>query len=224
MRNQFKVLTEKYEQVVGKHSGTENEVDAEQLKLGIKTELEHTDDEKVAKQIALDHLAEDPHYYSKLTKAGLEEANFAQDVGEILGRGFRGMAQRAKDVQDAGGKLTAKIMGTHYPRKANYPTSHPRDFERAAQAYQKDLLSKNIDVEKISNDVTAAVLNKAKGIVGGGGVDLDNLDKNTADILTNIVDNELKMIKKAGMDSDNLRRVQREVIQKLGLDLYRYKE
>ncbi len=47
------------------------EVDAEQLKIGIKVELEHTDDEKVAEKIARDHLAEDPHYYTKLKKAGL---------------------------------------------------------------------------------------------------------------------------------------------------------
>jgi len=47
------------------------EVDAEQLKIGIEVELEHTDDEKVAEKIARDHLAEDPHYYTKLKKAGL---------------------------------------------------------------------------------------------------------------------------------------------------------
>jgi predicted nucleotidyltransferase len=44
-----------------------------QLKLGIKTEMEHTDIKKQAKEIALDHLAEDPKYYTKLKKAKLEE-------------------------------------------------------------------------------------------------------------------------------------------------------
>jgi len=47
------------------------EVDTEQLKIGIEVELEHTDDEKVAEKIARDHLQEDPHYYTKLKKAGL---------------------------------------------------------------------------------------------------------------------------------------------------------
>jgi hypothetical protein len=50
---------------------TTKEIDAEQLKIGIEVELEHTDDEKVAEKIARDHLAEDPHYYTKLKKAGL---------------------------------------------------------------------------------------------------------------------------------------------------------
>ena len=38
----------------------------QQLKKGIKVEMEHTDDELVAMEIAKDHLAEDPVYYDKL--------------------------------------------------------------------------------------------------------------------------------------------------------------
>jgi hypothetical protein len=49
----------------------DEEVDAEQLQIGIEVEKEHTDDEKLAEKIARDHLAEDPHYYTKLNKAGL---------------------------------------------------------------------------------------------------------------------------------------------------------
>lgn len=48
-------------------------VDSEQLKIGIGVEMEHTDDPKVAEEIALDHLAEDPHYYAKLSKCGLAD-------------------------------------------------------------------------------------------------------------------------------------------------------
>lgn len=46
-------------------------VDPEQLRIGIEVEKEHTDDEAIAEKIARDHLAEDPHYYTKLKKAGL---------------------------------------------------------------------------------------------------------------------------------------------------------
>ena len=42
------------------------DVDAEQLAMGVKHEMEHTDDEAIAQEIALDHLAEDPKYYTKL--------------------------------------------------------------------------------------------------------------------------------------------------------------
>lgn len=61
-RKDINLIAEAYEK---------NKVDAEQLKIGIEVEKEHTDDEKVAEKIARDHLAEDPHYYTKLKKAGL---------------------------------------------------------------------------------------------------------------------------------------------------------
>jgi len=33
---------------------------------GIKVEMEHTDDKEIAKEIAMDHIKEDPIYYVKL--------------------------------------------------------------------------------------------------------------------------------------------------------------
>lgn len=39
-----------------------------QLNKGIKVEMEHTDSKKIAKEIAMDHLWEDPKYYDKLSK------------------------------------------------------------------------------------------------------------------------------------------------------------
>lgn len=44
-----------------------------QIKKGIEVEKEHTDDPKIALKIAMDHIEEDPRYYDKLMKAGLEE-------------------------------------------------------------------------------------------------------------------------------------------------------
>lgn len=44
-----------------------------ELKKGIKVEKEHTSDVKKATRIALDHLFEDPKYYSKLAKLNLED-------------------------------------------------------------------------------------------------------------------------------------------------------
>ena len=40
-----------------------NEFDQEQLKKGIKVEMEHTNDVNVAMEIAMDHLTENPSYY-----------------------------------------------------------------------------------------------------------------------------------------------------------------
>lgn len=45
---------------------TERDVSPHELHLGQKHEMEHTDDPVLARQIALDHLAEDPRYYSHI--------------------------------------------------------------------------------------------------------------------------------------------------------------
>lgn len=47
---------------------TEKDADPSELKMGIEVELEHTNDEKLSKKIALDHLAEIPDYYTRLKK------------------------------------------------------------------------------------------------------------------------------------------------------------
>lgn len=39
-----------------------------QLNIGMKIEKEHTTHDNVAKEIAMDHLGEDPYYYTKLKK------------------------------------------------------------------------------------------------------------------------------------------------------------
>jgi len=43
-------------------------VDIRQLEMGIKVEMEHTTDKKIAEKIALDHLREIPDYYTRLLK------------------------------------------------------------------------------------------------------------------------------------------------------------
>jgi len=52
-----------------------SDVDRDELKLGIKVEMEHTTDPKIALEIALDHLAEDPKYYTMLSKIHKESVN-----------------------------------------------------------------------------------------------------------------------------------------------------
>ena len=44
----------------------ESDFDKKQLETGRSHEKEHTNNPKIAKEIAMDHLAEDPKYYTKL--------------------------------------------------------------------------------------------------------------------------------------------------------------
>ena len=54
---------------------SKKDVDPEQLRMGIKVELEHTRSEAIAKEIALDHLKENPRYYTMLKKIHKESTD-----------------------------------------------------------------------------------------------------------------------------------------------------
>jgi hypothetical protein len=58
--------------IAKKHGVKDSELRSE-LKKGIKVEQEHTSNIKTTTRIALDHLFEDPKYYTKLAKIKLEE-------------------------------------------------------------------------------------------------------------------------------------------------------
>jgi hypothetical protein len=83
------------------------DVDPEELKKGIETEKEHTDDSTKAEQIALDHLKEDPKYYTKLKKAGLEEQplNEAKDEkGKWTNANGKSMYDQFKEIDNLNGQ------------------------------------------------------------------------------------------------------------------------
>lgn len=57
------------DQPVGKHQDApDSDFNGVELQMGIDIEKEHTDDPVVAKEIAKDHLAEIPDYYTRLKK------------------------------------------------------------------------------------------------------------------------------------------------------------
>lgn len=70
------ITTEKYRQKLpgGKASGkTPADFDKEQLAKGIKVEKEHTTDDGIAQEIAMDHLQENKNYYIELEKIHKDE-------------------------------------------------------------------------------------------------------------------------------------------------------
>lgn len=48
--------------------------DEKSLKDGIKIEMEHTKDPSIAREIAMDHLVEDPKYYEKLKEMEIKKS------------------------------------------------------------------------------------------------------------------------------------------------------
>ncbi len=73
----------------------DSDFDPKQLAIGIKHELEHTKDKKIAKEIAKDHLSEDPKYYQKIAK--IEEQVYQLDEGIMQ---FLGLQQTPKKAQE----------------------------------------------------------------------------------------------------------------------------
>jgi len=69
------VLDEPLEEQLNEGKGKElhpNQIHPGELRMGIRVEMEHTDDLDKAKKIALDHLAENPFYYTALKLSGIE--------------------------------------------------------------------------------------------------------------------------------------------------------
>lgn len=98
-----------------------------EFKKGIATEMEHTNTREVAKEIALDHLFEDPHYYTKL--AQIEPVN--EDLGGLAVKLI--IAPLAAAVI---GGLTKYISGEIKQWWRN--TKHKREFNQIIDRLRKD--------------------------------------------------------------------------------------
>jgi len=80
----------------------------EQLKDGIKVEMEHTKDKKKAKEIAMDHLWEDPNYYIKLKKIETKEATGSGSSGAYSAPLFSGEEPKDNKVETKEQKVVGK--------------------------------------------------------------------------------------------------------------------
>ena len=79
---------------------TARDVNPDELALGTSHEMEHTGDPKVARQIALDHLAERPDYYDMLERcesgASNKETFFVFAAGLAIGWGLSVFLSKTK--------------------------------------------------------------------------------------------------------------------------------
>ena len=89
-------------------------IDSSELQMGIDVEKEHTQDEELARKIAMDHLAEDPNYYSKLNAAGLGHGD-EQDFGDTSTVVVTLAAPICSDM-DSQGTLTTSGLGSGSPK------------------------------------------------------------------------------------------------------------
>jgi len=67
-------MEDKHKQLAKMHNVSLEDIEKEVSK-GVKVEMEHTNDENIAHEIAMDHVFEDPKYYTKLSAQKLEESD-----------------------------------------------------------------------------------------------------------------------------------------------------
>ena len=92
------------EDLAKKHGVEVAEIEAA-IEKGIKVEMEHTDDNKIAKEVAMDHIFEDPKYYDKL--ADMENESEEVEEGNTFG------AARAEAI--AKGEEEFEVDGEKFP-------------------------------------------------------------------------------------------------------------
>jgi starvation-inducible DNA-binding protein len=105
------------EEIAKKHDCTVAEVET-QLKKGIAVEKEHTSDEAVAREIALDHLGERLDYYTRLKMAEKLDLKKA-DIGTVIkdfqksdAPQFKGKSDEKKREMAIAAKMNAEAMET----------------------------------------------------------------------------------------------------------------
>jgi len=71
----------------------------QQIKYGVEIEMEHTDDPDTAREIAIDHLTEDPEYYTKLRKMEAGKCDEADMFKPQHTKGEEAAYNRAMDAK-----------------------------------------------------------------------------------------------------------------------------
>jgi hypothetical protein len=66
--------------IANKHDVPVSKIE-KQIQMGKKIEHEHTDSDKLAKEIAMDHLVEFPDYYTRLEKLEKAASKHLKDIG-----------------------------------------------------------------------------------------------------------------------------------------------
>jgi hypothetical protein len=113
--------------------------DPAELAKGIKVEMEHTQDANQAKEIAKDHLTEDPEYYQKLEKMEKEEGLQTQVFSRFCARPVR-LASKFWFIYNS---KTKKVLDTFMTRQEAFIEA--REYENRAQGRDLEIAEGYMD-------------------------------------------------------------------------------
>lgn len=135
---------------------SDDNFDPEELKMGQKEEMEHTNDPEIAKEIAKDHLVNDKKYYSRYKKVFGESVNSA-----VTSRKYE--IAKAKNLTYKGWGSWADISGKTYAWDDRAMTFHPTGDKHTDDAashfrgksdHEVHKQGKNFMVRKKNGDVS----------------------------------------------------------------------
>ena len=149
-----------FNDLVKKHIKVKNieTIIKDQLRKGIKVEMEHTDDKKIAKEIAMDHLFEDPKYYDKLKKVETKEATSSSSSGQYSGPAFLAKSMKKKDWRGASRPQIPGGKFVEVKKKCKtFPYCNQGDV-KALKIFENEILSKIITKISKEHNISETVI------------------------------------------------------------------
>lgn len=133
-----------------------------QLDKGIKVEIEHTKNKDKAREIAMDHLSEDPNYYTELKKIEATEATGASSSGQYSTTAAWAKSTSKKDWM---GKSKPQIPGGKFvqvkKKCKKFPYCNQGDI-KALKIYENESVKKAIknisEKHNISENVIKSII------------------------------------------------------------------
>lgn len=151
------------EDVAKKHSKKEGDINTilpklkRQIKIGVDVEMEHTKNKSEAKKIAMDHLVEDPEYYSKLKKIENKEATGTGSAGQYSQPLFSGEEPKKMETNEANeSKIRSKIEKILKEKLGRKPTKEEVDniHIKIIEKLYKEIKNKKTEKKKVSSEET----------------------------------------------------------------------
>jgi len=121
--------------------------DPKQISMGIEVEMEHTDDPKVALEIAMDHLEEIPDYYTHLDKMEKEAGVEVEAEPEVEPLEVEGMGDNTPEDQE----ITDELLGYKPHNVGDYANEEfdvPQSPEQERQYWDKEYYRQDQEIEE----------------------------------------------------------------------------
>ena len=169
-----------------------NQIHPQELRMGIKVELEHTDDLDKAKKIALDHLAENPFYYTALKLSGIESPS-APKVKAPKEASKKAKKKDATELVDKANQMQKIKM----PKVVKEGLDEDHAFDRESQIafieksghYNGDLDNKSDEEIKKIYDTVEKISKQQKPKFGKiGDIDMGSVKEQLRAIVREVID------------------------------------